>query len=138
MVVIGSFVCAVAGAQIGYWIGARFGIRLFRADARFFKTEYLERSHAFFDRRGPGAVVLGRFIPIVRTIVPIFAGMSSMSTRAFTTANVIGAAIWAAGISLLGYTLGTQIGADNVDKYLLPIVGVIIVLSLIQIGRAHV
>ena len=92
VVVIGSFVCAVAGAQIGYWIGARFGTRLFRPDARFFKTEYLERSHAFFDRRGAGAVVLARFIPIVRTIVPIFAGMSSMSTRAFTTANEIGRA----------------------------------------------
>jgi membrane-associated protein len=85
----------------------------------------------FFERRGMGAVIIGRFIPFVRSIVPVVAGASTMKDRTFFAANVIGAAIWAVGVSLLGYTLGTQIGADNVDKYLLPIIGVIIVLSLI-------
>jgi membrane-associated protein len=131
VVVIGSFVAAVLGAQLGYLLGARFGVRLFKPNARIFKTEYLERAQVFFDRSGPRAVVLARFIPFVRTIVPMLAGTSRMPQRAFATANVIGAALWAVGISLLGFFLGKQIGADNIDKYLLPIVAVIIVLSLI-------
>jgi len=128
VVVVGSFVAAVAGAEIGYWIGDRFGVRLFKPDARFFKTDYLERAHVFFEERGARAVVLARFIPFVRTIVPMLAGTSDMPHRKFFTANVIGAAIWACGISLLGYWLGKSI---DIDKYIYPIVAVIIVLSLI-------
>ena len=128
VVVVGSFVAAVAGAEIGYWIGDRFGVRLFKPDARFFKTDYLERAHVFFEERGARAVVLARFIPFVRTIVPRLAGTSDMPHRKFFTANVIGAAIWACGISLLGYWLGKSI---DIDKYIYPIVAVIIVLSLI-------
>jgi len=128
VVVVGSFVAAVAGAEIGYWIGDRFGVRLFKPDARFFKTDYLERARLFFEERGARAVVLARFIPFVRTIVPMLAGTSDMPHRKFFTANVIGAAIWACGISLLGYWLGKSI---DIDKYIYPIVAVIIVLSLI-------
>jgi membrane-associated protein len=131
LVVIGSFIAAVAGAQLGHWIGERYGVRLFKPDAKLFKTEYLERAETFFDRRGSGAVVLGRFIPLVRTVIPILAGTSQMPRRKFFVANVIGAAIWAIGVTMLGYALGKQIGEQNVDKYLLPIVFVIIVLSLI-------
>jgi membrane-associated protein len=128
VVVIGSFVAAVAGAEVGYWIGDRWGVRLFKPDARFFKLEYLERAHTFFEERGERAVVLARFIPFVRTIVPMLAGTSEMPHRKFFTANVIGAAIWACGISLLGFWLGKSI---DIDKYIYPIVAVIIVLSLI-------
>jgi membrane-associated protein len=127
-VVIGSFVAAVLGAQLGYAIGERYGTRLFKPDARIFKTEYLERSQEFFNRRGPRAVVLARFIPFVRTIVPMLAGAGHMPQRKYATANIVGAAIWAAGVSLLGYWLGSSI---NIDKYLYPIIAVIIVLSLI-------
>jgi len=128
VVVIGSFVAAVAGAEVGYWIGDRWGVRLFKPDARFFKTEYLVRAHTFFEERGERAVVLARFIPFVRTIVPMLAGTSDMPHRKFFTANVIGAAIWACGVSLLGFWLGKSI---DIDKYIYPIVAVIIVLSLI-------
>jgi membrane-associated protein len=131
LVVVGSFIAAVAGAQVGHWIGERYGVRLFKPDAKLFKTEYLERAETFFARRGSGAVVLGRFIPLVRTVIPILAGTSQMPRRKFFVANVIGAAIWAIGVTMLGYALGKQIGEQNVDKYLLPIVFVIIVLSLI-------
>jgi membrane-associated protein len=131
VVVIGSFVAAVLGAQLGYFIGRRWGVRLFKPDARLFKTEYLERAQAFFDRSGPRAVILARFIPFVRTIVPMLAGTSRMPQRSFATANITGAALWAVGVSLLGFFLGKQIGEDNIDKYLLPIVAVIIVLSLV-------
>jgi len=130
-VVIGSFLAAVAGAQVGYWIGRLFGTALFKPDARIFKTKYLERAHAFFEERGNRAVVIARFIPFVRTIVPMLAGAGKMTQRTFFTANVIGAALWAGGISLLGFFLGNRIGADKIDKYLLPIVALIIVLSLI-------
>ena len=126
--VLGSFVAAIAGAQIGYLIGHHYGIRLFKPDARIFKTEYLEQAQEFFDRRGPRSVVLARFIPFVRTIIPILAGTGRMHARRFAIANVIGAAIWAVGISLLGFWLGKSI---NIDKYIYPIVAVIIVLSLI-------
>jgi membrane-associated protein len=131
VVLIGVFIAAVLGAQIGYWIGRRYGTRLFKPRARIFKTEYLDRAHEFFERRGAAAVVLARFIPFVRTIVPMLAGASSMPQPAFTTANVLGAAIWSIGITLLGFFLGKEIGSENIDKYLLPIVAVIIVLSLI-------
>lgn len=131
LVVVGAFVAAVLGAQVGYWIGSRWGTRLFKPDAKLFKTEYLERSQEFFERRGAGAVVLGRFIPFVRTIIPMLAGASRMQQRAYTVANIIGAAIWAVGVTLLGFFLGKTIGAENIDKFLLPIIGVIIFLSLI-------
>ena len=128
-IALGAFVCAVAGAQIGYEIGERFGTKLFKPGARFFKPEYEARSHEFFERQGAKAVLLARFIPIVRTIAPIAAGISEMKRRTFVVYNVIGAAIWAVGISLAGFYLGKHI--KNVDHYLLPIVALIVLLSLI-------
>ncbi|HEV7525832.1 MAG TPA: DedA family protein [Acidimicrobiia bacterium] len=128
IVLVGSFVAAVLGTQLGYMIGHRYGTRLFKPDAHLFKTEYLERAQEFFDKRGPRAVVLARFIPFVRTIVPMLAGAGKMPQRKFAFANVIGAAVWALGISLLGFWLGKSI---NIDKWIYPIIAVIIVLSLI-------
>jgi membrane-associated protein len=127
-VVLGAFVAAVLGAQLGYLLGEHYGTRLFKPHARLFKTEYLEQAQDFFGRRGPRAVVLARFIPFVRTIVPMLAGASRMPRKTYAIANVAGAALWAVGISLLGFWLGKSI---NIDKYIYPIVGVIIVLSLI-------
>ena len=128
VVVVGSFVAAVAGAQIGYAFGRQYGTRLFTNDARLFKLAYLERAQEFFDQRGPRAVLLARFIPFVRTVVPILAGAGRMPTRRFVIANVAGAAIWVVGISMLGFWLGKSI---NIDRYIYPIVGVIVVLSLV-------
>jgi len=128
VVVIGSFLAAVAGAQLGYLIGERYGIRLFKPRARFFKTEYLDRAEEFLGRRGPRAVVLARFIPFVRTIVPMLAGAGRMPRKTYAIANGIGAALWAVGISLLGFWVGKSI---NIDRWIYPIVAVVIVLSLI-------
>lgn len=127
-VVIGSFVAAVVGAQLGYLLGHHYGTRLFKPDAHVFKTEYLLQAQDFFDKRGPRSVVLARFIPFVRTVVPILAGTGRMPARKFAVTNVIGAALWAVGISLLGYFIGKSI---NIDKFIYPIVAVIIVISLI-------
>jgi membrane-associated protein len=126
---IGALVVAMIGAQAGYEIGERFGTKLFKPGARFFKPVYEERSHEFFERQGPKAVLLARFIPIVRTVAPILAGVSEMRRRAFVVYNVVGATLWAGGVSLAGYYLGKHI--KNVDHYLLPIVAVIALVSLV-------
>jgi membrane-associated protein len=128
-ITVGALVVAILGAQIGYEIGERFGTKLFKPGARFFKPEYEQRSHEFFERQGPRAVILARFIPIVRTVAPILAGVSEMRRRTFVVFNVVGAALWAVGISLAGFYLGKHI--KNVDRYLLPIVAVIVLVSLI-------
>jgi membrane-associated protein len=128
LVLIGSLLAAIIGAEIGFYIGRRYGTRLFKPDAKIFKTEYLERAQEFFDRRGASSVVIARFVPVVRTIVPMLAGTSGMPQRKFAVANVIGAVLWTVGIGLLGFWLGKSV---NIDRYIYPIVAVIIVLSLI-------
>ena len=130
-VLIGTLIAAFVGAQVGYLVGAQWGDKIFKPDAKLFKTKYLDQAHEYFEHRGTPSVVLGRFIPVLRTIVPIVAGTTKMKARSFTTANAIGAVIWTTGITLLGYFAGDAIGQDNIDKYLLPIVVVIIVISLI-------
>jgi membrane-associated protein len=128
----GAFVAAVLGAQVGYWIGKKYGPRLFqRPDSRIFKAEYVERSRVFFDKHGSKAIVLARFVPFVRTLAPPMAGMGDMEIRTFTIFNVVGAGIWALGVTLLGYFAGDLIPKDKVDTYLLPIIAVIILISLI-------
>lgn len=125
-----SFVAAVAGDAVGYQFGHRVGRRLFeREDSRFFKRQYLERAEAFFAEHGGKAIILARFIPIVRTFTPIVAGISIMPYRQFAVYNFIGGALWAAGITLLGYFLGSSI--PGIDKYLLPIIAVIILVSVL-------
>ena len=107
LVVIGCFVAACIGDQVGYTIGNRLGPRLFRRpDSRFFKQEYVERTKAFFDRHGPKTIVLARFVPIVRTFTPVMAGVGTMRRRTFSLYNVIGALLWTVGVTMLGYALG--------------------------------
>jgi membrane-associated protein len=128
----GAFVAAVLGAQVGYWIGKRYGPRLFqRPDSRIFKSEYVERSKVFFEKHGAKAIVLARFVPFVRTLAPPMAGMGQMDVRQFTIFNILGAFLWAFGVTMLGYFAGDLIPKDKVDTYLLPIIAVIILISLI-------
>ena len=128
VVTIGAFVVAVIGAEIGYWLGRKYGVKLFKPDARIFKMEYHDRAQDFFERRGAPSVVLARFIPVVRTIVPMVAGTTGMEHRKFSLANVIGAALWTVGITMLGFWIGKSI---NIDHYIYPIVALIIIVSLI-------
>ena len=126
----GAFAAAVLGAQTGYWLGKRFGPAMFRRpDSRIFKQEYVDKSKEYFDRYGGKTVVIGRFVPFVRTLVPMLAGIGEMDLRQFTLFNVMGAALWAAGVSVAGYFLGKSI--PNVDRYLLPIIFLIILISVI-------
>ena len=104
---IGCFVAAVAGDQVGYVFGRRVGPALFnRPDSRFFKQENVDKAQEFFDKYGAKTIVLARFVPIVRTFAPIVAGVSQMNYRTFVTFNVIGGFLWAVGVTLLGYFLG--------------------------------
>jgi membrane-associated protein/undecaprenyl-diphosphatase len=101
------FVAAVAGDQVGYLIGRRFGPRLFaRPNSRVFAQANADRAQRFFDHHGAKAVVLARFVPIVRTFVPAVAGVAHMPRRRFTTYNIIGAAVWSVGIVVAGILFG--------------------------------
>jgi membrane-associated protein len=97
---------AIAGGHTGYAIGARIGPRLFTPDARIFKTKYHDQADAFVEKYGAAAIVLARFVPIVRTYVPPIVGMSPMSVRKFAVWNAVGAIAWALALSLAGFFLG--------------------------------
>jgi membrane-associated protein len=127
---IGCFVACVLGNVAAYAFGARVGRKLFeRPDSRWFKREHLVKAHAFYERHGARALVLARFIPVVRVFAPIVAGTSLMDYRKFTLVNVVGGALWALGLTWAGYWLGHSI--PNVDHYLLPIVALIVVVSIL-------
>ena len=126
------FVAAALGDQVGYLFGARVGPSLFtRPDSRIFKQENVTRSHEFFERHGARALVLARFVPVVRTFTPILAGVSGMRYRTFVTYNIAGAALWSALALLLGYGLGDRF--PDLEKYLTPILFVIVFLSLLPV-----
>jgi membrane-associated protein len=133
VLLVGCFLAAVGGDQVGYLFGARVGPALFRRpDSRVFKQEYVERARAFFERHGSKTIVLARFVPIVRTFAPILAGVGEMQYRTFVTFNVMGGLLWAVGVTTLGYVLGET--APWVEDYLLPVIAVIIALSLIPVA----
>jgi membrane-associated protein len=123
---LGIWVAAIAGDQVGYAFGKRVGPSLFRReDSRFFKQEHLRRAEEFFQQHGPRAIVLARFVPIVRTFTPITAGVSSMDYRTFVRWNVIGGTVWAFGVTLLGYWLGqVDLIADHIELAIVAVVAV--------------
>jgi membrane-associated protein len=97
-------IAAIVGEIVGYWIGARAGPALFnRPDSRFFKKRYLQDANAFFERHGGKAIVIARFMPFVRTFVPVAAGMARMPYRQFTIYNIAGAILWIGSMVLFGY-----------------------------------
>jgi membrane-associated protein len=139
-----SFLCglsAILGDSVGYAFGKRVGPRLFnREDSRWFHKKHLERAHAFYERHGGKAIVLARFMPVVRTFAPIVAGMGSMHYPRFLAYNVLGGLLWGVGLTWAGYSLTgalESIGVKDVDKLLLPIVALIIILSVAP-GAIHV
>ena len=132
VILVGCFVAAVAGDQVGYAFGNRVGPALFRRpESRFFKHENVEKAQAYFDKYGVKTIVLARFIPIVRTFAPIVAGVGQMNYSTFVRFNIIGGFIWAVGVTMVGYILGDTI--PDIDKYLLPVIGLIILLSVIPV-----
>lgn len=99
--------CALAGNVCGYWIGRAAGPAIFeRPDSRLFKREHVAKTHEFFDKYGNRAIVLGRFVPIVRTFITVMAGVGKMEPKRYLTYSFIGGIAWAGGVTLLGYWLG--------------------------------
>ncbi len=127
------FLAAVAGDSVGYTFGRRVGWRLFtRPNSRIFKQENVQKAKKFYDKHGGKTIVIARFIPVVRTFVPIIAGTARMHYGKFLTYNVIGALIWAVGVVYLGYFAGSyfhSIGLE-VDQVLLPLIGLILLISI--------
>ncbi|MES5819658.1 VTT domain-containing protein [Streptomyces sp. RG80] len=128
---------AVLGDQVGYMIGKFFGPKLFnRPNSKLFKQENLDKAHEFMEKYGPKAIVLARFVPIVRTFAPIVAGAGRMKYRTFLTYNVIGGIAWGTGVTLAGYWLGQiDVIHKNVEAILVLIVFVSVVPIIIEYLR---
>ncbi|MFJ8040587.1 DedA family protein [Kitasatospora sp. NPDC096147] len=132
-------VAAVVGDQVGYLFGRKVGPSLFRRpDSRLFKQENVEKAAAFFDKHGPKAIVLARFVPIVRTFTPIVAGVSRMNYRTFVLYNVIGGVLWGAGVTVLGYFLGQiPFVRENIEAMLIGIVLLSVLPIVVEVLRAR-
>ncbi len=123
------FAAAVAGDSTGYFLGQKFGKKLFnKEDSFFFHKEHLVRAKKFYEKHGKKTIILARFIPVVRTFAPVIAGIGEMHYPTFLTFNIIGAIIWAIGIPWAGYFLGSLI--PGIDRFLMPIIVGIVLLSV--------
>jgi membrane-associated protein len=126
------FVAAVLGDNVGYWFGRKVGPPLFkRPQSLLFRPKNLQAAKAFYDKHGGKTITLARFMPFIRTFVPIVAGAVNMEWRRFTFFNLFGGLIWAAGVLIAGYSLARAIRPDVLDRYFLVIVLVVIVVSLL-------
>ncbi len=124
------FIAAVAGDSVGYYFGKKVGPSIFsKEDSIFFHKKHIEKAHSFYEKHGKKTIVFARFIPIVRTFVPIVAGVAGMEYKTFFSYNIIGGFVWTWSMLGGGYILGNLI--PDVDKYLTPIILVIIVISFI-------
>lgn len=122
-------IAAITGDSIGYVFGQRIGKRLFhKKDSLFFHKDNLLKAQEFYERHGKKTIIISRFIPFIRTFAPIVAGIGDMHYETFLAYNVIGGVLWGGGVTLTGFFLGNLI--PDVDKYLLPIIGVIIFVSV--------
>lgn len=130
VLIIGSFFAAVAGDSIGYYIGQRFGRRLFQKEKSiWFDKKHLVRAQNFYDKHGGKTIILARFVPVIRAFAPVVAGVGLMRYKKFAAYNLIGGVLWAIAIPLLGFYMGNFI--PDVDKYLLPIIGLIVIASVL-------
>lgn len=124
------FIAAFLGDSVGYYFGKKAGPKVFsRPKSFWFDPEYIERTREFYERHGTKTIVLARFIPIVRTFAPIMAGVGEMNYKTFVFYNAIGALLWAVGLTSAGYLFGNII--PNADRYILPVVLLIVVVSLL-------
>ncbi len=130
-------VVAILGDQCAYFIGRRIGPALFdKEDSRFFKKHYVTQSHAFFEKHGPKTIILARFVPIVRTFTPVLAGVSYMRYPLFLGFDIVGGILWGAGMTLLGYFLGSvPFVKSNLELMILLIVFLSILPGITAVGR---
>jgi membrane-associated protein len=121
-------ICAIAGDQLGYWIGRKAGEGLYRReDSLIFKRRHLQQAHEFYERHGAKTVIIARFVPIIRTFCPPVAGAAKMTYRRYFLYDIAGGILWVWGMVLIGYTLGRTV--PNVDSKIHYIIAAVIVLS---------
>jgi len=122
--------CAIAGDQLGYWIGRSAGGALYkREDSLFFRKSHLQRAHEFYEKYGGRAVILARFVPIVRTFCPPVAGAAKMPYGRYLAFDIAGGLVWVTATIAGGYTLGRSV--PNIGKYIHYVIAVVVVLSLL-------
>ena len=128
-----AIVAAIAGDSFGYWCGRQFGPRIFqRDDSLLFSRKQVQKTQEFYDRHGRKAIILARFVPIVRTFVPIMAGVAGMPYKSFFSFNVVGGFLWAGGLLLASYFLGSAF--PQTEAYLSYIIAAIIALSVVPVA----
>lgn len=131
------FAGAVLGDTVGYAFGRRVGPAIFRSEnSLFFNKKNIERTKMFYEKYGTKTIILARFVPIVRTFAPIFAGVGRMRYKTFLTYNLIGGALWGLGVTGIAYYLGSLI--PDLERYLLPIVLLIIFVSLLPLAMEYI
>ncbi|HSY15885.1 MAG TPA: DedA family protein [Jatrophihabitantaceae bacterium] len=128
---------AIVGNMVGYWIGRKSGPAVFRRGSRVFRPEYVERSEAFYDRFGRRAVLLARFVPVVRTVATVLAGVGKMRLAVYATYSIIGAIVWADGVFLIGYGLGNvsyvKRHQSTITSLIDPVIIIVVLLSLLPV-----
>jgi len=131
-ILIGTFACAILGDSFGYWFGKKVGPKIFnREDSLFFHKKHIIKAQNFYNKYGNKTIFLARFVPIVRTFAPIVAGIGQMKYVNFISYNLIGGFVWSFALTLSGYFLGSIV--PGIDKYLLPVIAIIIIISILPI-----
>jgi membrane-associated protein len=131
VLILGLFVSAVSGNFVGYWFGRKTGPVLYhRKDSLFFKRRYLKAAEEYYNKQGAFALIMGRFVPIVRTFAPIFAGVVKLDFKRFALYNFAGGIIWIASLTLLGYFLGKRFEKEINDYLLYIIIGFIVITTI--------
>lgn len=121
---------AIIGDSVGYAIGRKLGPKIFsKEQSILFNKQHIHKAQVYFDKHGPKTIILARFIPVIRTFAPTIAGVAKMNYGVFLLYNIVGGLLWVVSLTLLGYWLGVKV--DNVDKYIIPVVGLIIIISLL-------
>lgn len=129
ILVFGCFIAAVTGDSVGYYIGHRWGRRLFnKKDSLLFRHDHLIKAEQFYEKHGGKTIILARFMPVIRTFAPVVAGIGKMHYAKFLSYNLVGAFLWAVCLPYLGYYLGKSI--PDIDKYLIPAILLIITVSI--------
>ena len=134
LLVLILFLAAALGDSVGYMFGRRIGPRIFnRPNSRIFKQENVQKASDFYEKYGGKTIIFARFMPVIRTFAPIIAGVAKMNYRTFLTYNIIGALIWAVGVTYAGFFIGGYFQSIGVgpDHVLLPIVGLILLTSIV-------
>lgn len=139
ILLVGVFVAAVAGDQVGYLFGRKVGPSLFkREDSRIFKQAHVLKAQDFFDKHGPKALILARFVPVVRTFCPIVAGVAHMDYKTFVRYNMVGGLLWGVGVTSLGYFLGSvTFVKENFEIAIFVVIGVSLLPVVIEVVRSR-